>query len=429
MNNNIIALNKSKIFVGIDLSKGFHVIKVIDINGNLIGTISHLENHYEAFEGFKDWIYNIKTKYQIESVLIGMEPTGIYWQDIASYIVLNMPACEAVFVKANKVKLTRNLYDNGKGKNDFLDALAIARCLKDNNYFYINKQSNEFNNLKAYSRHRDDYLKRYNYLYNKLDNIISQVFIDYKKVFKEWSSDSLVAILSKYPMPEDIDSATEEELLAQLRTRVKSGVGIKKIRQLKSAARYYLENRTDNLYMADKEVTKFILIDYLKEFLVVKDKIEILDKKLEQIVLSFECSNNIQEIKGIGVGTVASLFAEAGDISRFKTGKQLISYVGFDLKECSSGYHKGKMKISKCGSRKMRNILFKVALPLISSNEYFKLYYNYLTTRNTNPLKKMQALIAVCCKLLRCIHGMIKNKKQFNGLEIIKGINIELIAQ
>lgn len=428
MNNNIIALNKSKIFVGIDLSKEFHVVKAIDINGNLIATISHLDNHYEAFKGFEELIYDIKSKYQVDSVLIGMEPTGIYWQDITSYILSNMPDCEAVFVKAHKVKLTRNLYGNGKGKNDFLDALAIARCLKDNNYFYINYQANEFNNLKAYSRHRDDYLKRQNYLYNKLENIISAVFTDYKKVFKEWSSDSFITILSKYPMPEDIDSATEEELLTQLRTRVKSGIGIKKIRQLKSAAKYYLENGIDNLYMADREVTKFILIDYLKEFLAVKDKIEMLNKKLEELVLSIEYSNNIAEIKGIGVGTVAAFLAEAGDISRFETGKQLISYVGFDLKESSSGGHKGQMRISKCGSRKLRNILFKVALPLVSYNEYFKIYYNYLVTRTTNPLKKMQALIAVCCKLLRCIHGMVKNNEKFNGLEIIRGTNKELVA-
>lgn len=428
MNNNIIVLNKSKLFVGIDLSKGFHVVKAIDINGNLIGTLSHLDNNYAAFQGFKDWIYNIKSKCQVDSVLIGMEPTGIYWQDITSYILSNMSDCEAVFVKANKVKLTRNLYDNGKGKNDFLDALAIARCLKDSNYFYINYQGKEFNNLKAYSRHRDDYLKRQNYLCNKLENIISAVFIDYKKVFKEWSSDSFVTILSKYPMPEDIDSATEEELLTQLRTRVKSGVGMKKIRQLKSAARYYLENGIDNLYMADRDVIKFILIDYLKEFLATKDKIEVINKKLEELVVSIEYSNNIQEIKGIGVGTVSAFLAEAGDISRFETGKQLISYVGFDLKESSSGGHKGQMRISKCGSRKLRNILFKVALPLVNSNEYFKIYYNYLITRSMNPLKKMQALIAVCCKLLRCIHGMVKNNEKFNGLEIIKGINKELIA-
>lgn len=428
MNNNIISLNKSKIFVGIDLSKNFHVVKAIDVNGELLGTMSNVINHYEAFEGFKEWIYNLKSKYQVDSILIGMEPTGIYWQDIASYILSKMSYCEAVFVKAEKVTLTRKLHGNGKGKNDFLDALAIARCLKDNNCFDIPCQAKEFNNLKAYSRHRDDYLKIYNSLYNKIDNNIYSVFIDYKKVFKEWSSDSFIAILCKYPMPEDIDSATEEELLTQLRTRVKSGIGIKKIRQLKATVKYYLENRIDNIYMADRDVMREILIDQLNDFWAVKDKIEAINKKLEELALAVSYTVNIQEIKGIAVGTVAAFLAEAGDIKRFKTGKQLISYVGFDLKECSSGKYKGQMKISKCGNRKLRNILFKVALPLIIFNEHFKTYYNNLITRTINPLKKMQAIIAVCCKLLRCIHGMVKNNSKFNGLEITKGISNQSIA-
>ncbi|MGL4875747.1 MAG: IS110 family transposase [Clostridium sp.] len=428
MNNNIIKLNKSRIFIGIDLSKNFHVAKAIDINGELVGTLSHLDNNYEAFEGFKTWVKDLKSKCKVDSAIIGMEPTGIYWQDITSFICTQMPECEAVFIKPHKVKLTRNLYGNGKGKNDFIDALAIARCVKDNNYFYINTQSKEFNNLKAYSRHRSDYLKRENYLYNKLENIISSVFIDYKKVFKEWSSESFVTILSKYPLPEDIVAATEEELLVQLRTKVTSGVGLKKIRLLQSVAKSYLESNTDNLYMADREVVKFILLDFLEEFIVINDKINKIDKKLEELTLAVEYTENLQGIKGMGIGTIAAIFAEAGDIRRFETGKHLISYVGFDLKECSSGNHKGKMKISKCGSSKLRSILFKVALPLVGYNDYFKIYYNYLISRDKNPLKKMQALIAVCCKLLKCIHGMVKNNQKFNGLEVIKGINMELAA-
>lgn len=428
MNNNIILMNKSKIFVGMDLSKTFHVIKAINNNGELLGTISRLENHYEAFEGFKNWIYDLKTKYQAESVIIGMEPTGVYWQDIASYITQHMPDCEAVFVKAHTVGLTRRLYSNGKGKNDFIDALAIARCVRDNNYFYINCQSEIFNSLKILSRHRDDYIKRKNYLFNKLENNITAVFADYKKVFKDWSSESLITIMSKYPLPEDIATANEENLLAQLRTRVRSGVGAKKIRKLQDAAKYYLENSTTNLYAAGNEINRLILMDYLNEYLVVLDKIRSLDDKLKEKTAEISYTKDLLDIKGMGETTVAALLAEAGDIKRFGTGKQLISYVGFDLKECSSGMHKGKMKISKCGNRKLRSILFKVALPLIGSNEYFKSYYNHLITRHNNPLKKMQALIAVCCKLLKCIHGMVKNKQKFNGLEIIKNINTELAA-
>ena len=423
MNNNIILLEKSKIFIGIDLSKGFHVVKAIDINGKLVGEISRLENHYSDFHNFKSWVMNLLSKCNVESAIIGMEPTGIYWQDITSYIITNMPECEAVFVSQRKVIVAREFYGNGKGKNDFIDALAIARCVKDNNYFYINPQSSEFSSLKALSRYRDDCLKRQSYIHNKLDNFIGSIFCDYKKVFSEWSSRSLVTIMSKYTLPEDILEASEEELLKQLRTRVSSGVGLKKIRQLQAVAKEYLENYTENVYLANKEDLRFIIQEYLNEYLIVQDKIDTINEKLNSLVSKIEGVDNILEIEGIGEVTVAALFSEVGDINRFSTSKQLISYIGFDLKECSSGAHKGKMKISKCGNRKLRNILFKVSLPLVLQNPYFKMYYQYLTTRTENPLKKMQALIAVCCKLIRCIHGMMKHKTKFDGSKIIESIS------
>ena len=40
MNNNIISLNQSKVFIGIDLAKKIHVAKAVDINGTV-----HCELH------------------------------------------------------------------------------------------------------------------------------------------------------------------------------------------------------------------------------------------------------------------------------------------------------------------------------------------------------------------------------------------------
>ena len=171
MNSNIISLNQSKLFIGIDLAKKTHVAKAIDINGTQVGYLSSLENSKDGFENFKSWVYKIMRETKTEFCIIGMEPTGIYWQRIASYIIASMDNCEAVFVKQQKVKLTRQLYGNGKGKNDPLDALAIARCLKDKNFFNMNVHDEKFRNLKALTRFKKDYLKRQSQLITSLSNL------------------------------------------------------------------------------------------------------------------------------------------------------------------------------------------------------------------------------------------------------------------
>ena len=154
MNNNIISLNQSKLFIGIDLAKKTHVAKAIDVNGTQVGYLSSLENSKDGFENFKSWVDKVMKETKTEFCIIGMEPTGIYWQRIASYIITSMDSCEAVFVNQQKVKLTRLLYGNGKGKNDPIDALSIARCIMHNNYFNMNVHDEEFRNLKALTRLR-----------------------------------------------------------------------------------------------------------------------------------------------------------------------------------------------------------------------------------------------------------------------------------
>ena len=422
MNNNIISLNQSKLFIGVDLAKKVHVAKAIDINGAQVGYLSPVENSKEGFEIFKSWVYKIMEETKTESCIIGMEPTGIYWQRIASYIITSIDNCEAVFVNQQKVKLTRLLYGNGKGKNDPIDALSIARCIKHNNYFNMNVHDKEFRNLKSLTRFRNDYLKRQSQLINKLDNDILNVFPEYKNAAANWHGKSLITIFSKYPLPEDIVAADEKEIFAQLRTNVKSGVGYKFIRLLKEVAAEFISNDTGNIFAAENDVVRFIMKKRFKELLQVQKEILELEEVIEKKVSEISYAENMIEIKGIGEGTIAALLGETGDLAKYETGKHLISFIGFDLKECSSGEHKGKMKISKCGSRRLRDIVYKVCLPLINENKYFKQLYNHYISRKENPLKKKQAQIAVCCKLLRVLHGMVKNNSKFNGNEVIKGI-------
>ncbi len=62
---------------------------------------------------------------------------------------------------------------------------------------------------------------------------------------------------------------------------------------------------------------------------------------------------------------------EIGDVRRFKHPVQLVSYVGFDLREYSSGGRERKYGISKMGNSRMRWLATEASqrahkLPVIS---------------------------------------------------------------
>lgn len=112
-------------------------------------------------------------------------------------------------------------------------------------------------------------------------------------------------------------------------------------------------------------------------------------------------------IKGVGLITVAGFLAEVGDVGRFDSPKQIQKLAGLELKENSSGKHKGQSSISKRGRKNLRKVLLQAVLPLIRSNDEFREMYHYYTTQQKNPLKGKQAVVAVGCKLIHVFYAIL----------------------
>lgn len=55
-----------------------------------------------------------------------------------------------------------------------------------------------------------------------------------------------------------------------------------------------------------------------------------------------------------------------------------------------------------------------MALTMVATNTEMKQLYNYLKTREKNPLKKMQALVVVSKKIVTLIFTLSKKKVSYN---------------
>ena len=116
----------------------------------------------------------------------------------------------------------------------------------------------------------------------------------------------------------------------------------------------------------------------------------------------------------MGENILAGIVAEMGDISRFDDVKEIQKLSGMSLVACSSGKHKGQTKISHRGRKRLRYWLFQAARLAVSHAEEFKELHVYYTTRADNPLKKMQSLIVIACKILRVIYTILKTGKDYD---------------
>lgn len=91
---------------------------------------------------------------------------------------------------------------------------------------------------------------------------------------------------------------------------------------------------------------------------------------------------------GMGVSIVYGFLAEVGDLKNYAYPKQIQKLAGLNLKENSSGKHKWQTRITKMGRSKLRALLFRATMPMVSKNPEFRNLHKHYTTRVNNTLKK-----------------------------------------
>jgi hypothetical protein len=98
--------------------------------------------------------------------------------------------------------------------------------------------------------------------------------------------------------------------------------------------------------------------------------------------------------------TAAVLVAYLGEASEYETPSQYVKAMGLNLKERSSGTHKGKLKITKRGASETRHYMYLATLRKIGPDKdaVVSAWYQKKVERD-GARNKLRAVIAVMRKL------------------------------
>ena len=199
-------------------------------------------------------------------------------------------------------------------------------------------------------------------------------------------------------------------------------VGIKRATTLVAAAKNSIGQK------AGAEGARVELRYLLEDYELKYRQFEEIEKQIEELCSQIPETKPLLEIKGIGMTTIAGFFAEVGDIRRFDSPKEIIKLAGFNLRENSSGKHKGQTTISRRGRARLRKVLFKGVIPLLATNNEFGKLHEYYTMRKQNPLKKKQSVVAIGCKLIRVFWGVTMSGQAYDGQKMLRDIRREPTA-
>ena len=414
-NKKIEAINEKTLVIGIDVGSETHYARAFDYRGiEYSKKAFKFGNNETGFEMFKAWILDIKEKHDKDKVVPGMEPTGHYWFNLGKFLQDN--GMKPVLVNPHHVKKSKELDDNNPTKNDRKDPKVIAGLVQGGRYMIPYLPDGVYAELRTASNMRFQIQSELTRIQNRISRWFSIYFPEYRTVFKGSNCVSGMMILKKAPLPEDILTLGIEGVNQIWRDARLRAVGKKRAESLINAAKHSVGTK-EGAVAARLEI-RMLLEDYESRTARLQEIMTLIEELVKQIPMAEE----LMKIKGIGIKTVSGFLAEVGDVSRFSNPKELQKLAGLALVENSSGKHKGQTTISRRGRKRLRYLLFEVAMSLTGKNPEFRALHHYYTTRKINPLKKMQSLMAIAGKVTRVFYAMLTKGVVYDPVKMLGDI-------
>ena len=403
------------LIVGCDIGSEKHYFRAIDSRGIELGKKAvAFPNSEEGYKAAREWAAGIAALHNKTQIVLGFEPTGHYWFTLISWMVAH--GVSAVQVNPYAVKCTKEVSDNSQLKDDRKDPKVIAELVKNGNYGMPYLPEGVYAEMREYAMLRDQLMEDRIRDINRLHRNLKYLFPEYTEVFQKIDGAFSLELLKKAPMPKDMLELGEDGIRA-----IWKEAGLKGRGYTKAAEIVILAARTIGLKGRDSSGGMAIRMLAARIQETTKDMGEA-EAALMEKCRELPHAENILEIKGIGWDIMSGILAQLGDIRRFDSAKEIQKMSGLGLVECSSGKHKGETKISRRGRKRLRYWLFQGAKSVVAHSREFQELHAYYTTRPQNPLKKMQSLIAIACKLLRVIYTMLKTGCQYDPDKMMRDI-------
>lgn len=398
-------MDKRKLFVGMDVSKGYIDVEVLTADKQKFIPGYQLDDN---LDGHKILVREVKDySSQGFHVVCAAENTGGYesnWMNTLKQLSHK----KGVNVEAFRVnpKAVKHQIDSllRRTINDAVSAEGIAMYTINNydifkqNWQNTIEETAEIREGKLLLTNIFGLIKERTMEKNRLEKVLYQTFPEILPYLKYGYPLWVLHFLRKYPSAQAVKNAkmnglttinyvTKERALT-LKEKAKNSVSSINGETLNMIVRQHCENI---LYFNEQ-------IDRLKNFLI---------KNYE----SNEGIKLLSDIKGVAKWSAVAFYLLLGDYKRFNNTDQLAAFFGVNPSYKQSGDGKFKVKMSKQGSSDMRYILFQIANNLYLYNEYFRQIYE----KHAKKGKKYKAIIGILMhKVLRVFWAMLKNGTAFS---------------
>jgi len=156
----------------------------------------------------------------------------------------------------------------------------------------------------------------------------------------------------------------------------------------------------------------------LRQLDAVEKCIDAVEKKLNKLADGDENIKILRSVDGIGPRLAEAVAAFLDEPGRFKTGKQVGSYVGLAPRQYQSGCTDHQGKISGAGNTVLRALLVEVSWAGLRHNKWMNETYHRIL--RGSPSRKKIAITAVARKLIVRCWAMMRDGKRWRDEAVKK---------
>lgn len=383
-------------YAGIDIGSERHVVAIVDEKGDVLAAPSGFG---EEADGYAQLLKGLGDP---ADVLVAMEATGHYWQNLFAVL-----AGRGFAVALLNPLSTRRFAQAGleRTKTDAIDALSIAKLAAMKRPRASQVPDATTQELREQVRLRDRLQQDLGDRVRELHRVVDLAFPEFTHHVKDLGSMRTVAVLSAFPTANSL-AITSVRSVAQIVYDGRHKIGQELARVLIAAAKRSIGQHQGPVYA--REVKYFC-----EDIKILRQRLKEIDDDLKSQVDGHELATLLTSIEGIGTNTAARLVAKLGDPAEWKSAAAIAAHVGVVPQLRHSGKHAPlRAGIGPLGDQGLRSALWMPVLVAVRHNPWLRHHYQRL--RAKGKLAKV-ALIACMRKLIAAIYSVAKNRRPFES--------------
>ncbi|MES1197272.1 MAG: transposase, partial [Pseudomonadota bacterium] len=339
-------------------------------------------------------------------LIVGMEPTGTYGDALRQ--ALTQAGLTVHRVSGKATHDYAEIYDGVPSQHDGKDAAIVAELVslgKSSPWAYA--AASEDDQAREYWVERLARAREMSQIWmGRLEGLLTRHWPEVTRLL-ELNSVALVRALAHYGSPQRLRE--DAEAAARLRKWGGSGLSEEKIGEV-------LKSAWETVGIVPGEYPSRGIRDCAEALLELHGQRREANRQLEKLCEAHAVLKRHR--RAVGACTASALWVWLGDPRQYGSGEAYRKAMGLNLKECSSGRHKGRLKITKRGPGVVRRFLYMAALRQVKLAGVRKWY---AAKKARDGGRGGKGVVAVMRKLAVALHRVAVEEEEYDPRKLFPG--------